>query len=786
MDLAPVVRLASRHRRPLLLSVLLITGVLACGLIHLRVETGVLDWLPRNDPHVVAFRGLFDRLSGAVNQELLWLELDSDKARKAGVKKITDHKSLLAQEELVVHLEKRVPEIRGQFGVLPLLKAARAKLPGGGSTADPLPPSPGSTRLLLAALHTFAGGFVDPFLSEDETGTVLSMIYDAKPLSSEARDVGRRLTDALEEYANDDEKKYDLFRDDLLVPTGLASGAALIDRILIRDLAIWTPVAFFVLAFILRLVLGDLRSTLLVLGLLLVGTIWTLGLMGWCDATLNIVTIAVVPLVLGCGIDYAILVSVETSDRIAMGEPREAALERVGRSSATAVFLTTLTTAAGLLVLVFSDSPGMSALGVHAAAGMVSLALLAILALPLLGASSGSAVSSALGRVVDRGARGLRRRRVLAITVFFVTIAGGFLIVGKPIVLLDTVDGHYPPDEGIARVTRRIREKCGGAFPEIIIARGDMTRPESIETLRRIQRRIAQAEGPVGDFRTIGAPDLMAFARPRTLLGARRDAADLREAIDTLHEDPVLAPLAGMFISYDADIATILLLGGDPGNDPEGVERLWNGLETIVQEESEGSGLDISFLGYRTMAYLFSTYSLEWIGRTGLVSFMVVLFVTTLFLRQLRAVLLVGLLVITSASMWYVLIGLAGIYVSVFLLFPLVFIVCIGSDYGFHVLCRLRADRLDSEAGNPAAPNERQDIWATTGRAITLAAITDAVAFLIYAPVRLVSVSQVMIAVTLAVGAVFTTTAILMPTLARARPNQAKNPGLRSENAAKG
>ncbi len=131
MDLAPVVRLASRHRRPLLLTVLLVTGVLACGLIRLRVETGVLDWLPRGDPHVVAFRGLFDRLSGAVNQELLWLELDPDKARAAGVEKITDHESFLAQEELVVHLEKRVPEIRGQFGVLPLLKATRAKLPGG-------------------------------------------------------------------------------------------------------------------------------------------------------------------------------------------------------------------------------------------------------------------------------------------------------------------------------------------------------------------------------------------------------------------------------------------------------------------------------------------------------------------------------------------------------------------------------------------------------------------------------------------------------------------------------
>jgi len=114
-----------------------------------------------------------------------------------------------------------------------------------------------------------------------------------------------------------------------------------------------------------------------------------------------------------------------------------------------------------------------------------------------------------------------------------------------------------------------------------------------------------------------------------------------------------------------------------------------------------------------------------------------------------------------------VLIGLADIYVSVFLLFPLVFVVCIGSDYGLHMLCRLRADRLDREIVGETAPSKQRDLWMTTGRAITLAAITDAVAFLIFAPARLVTVSHVMIAVALAVTAVFVTTALLVPTLSR-------------------
>jgi len=774
LDLLPVVLFADRRRRVILFLVLALTITLGIGLRDLRVETGVLDWLPKSNPNVEAFSRLFRDLDGAVNQELIWIELDDEKTRASGVNRVTDHTALLAQEELVEYVRARVDRMRGHFGVLSFLQSAAAKLPGRPGAAkndgEParLPRSEGATRLLWGSIRVVAKDYVTAFVSEDGRGTILSVIYDAPPLSTEARAVGRELAQALRDYTGSNDREHDLFRDDLLVPCGLASGTSAIDDSLSDGLRLWAPIAAATLAILLVVLLGSLRSAATVLAVLAVGAIWTLGAMGWFGATLNVVTIALVPLVLGCGIDYAILIAVESSDArdtrtASPDDTRATILERVGRSSVSAVFLTAVTTSAGLLLLVFSDSPGMVELGLYASIGMLGLAALAILILPSSVLRTRSSAGSRLGSLLVTWAGGVSRRRVLVAACAITALAIGAALAGRPVVLLDTIDGHYPPEARIAQVTHRMRAQCGGAFPEIVIVEGDLTKPGALDKIRTLERRLRDVEKPLGDFRTVSVVDVLRLTAPMSLLrgGAALDSPEeVRAAIDKLYDDPVLSPFGSMFVSRDAQVSTMLLLGADPGNDPTVVEKLWRQLdETLARENFAEAGLDVSFLGYRTMAYLFSSYSLEWIGRIGVVSLLAVLAMTALFLRSLRAVALVGVLVLLSSVTWYLLVNASGIYVSVFLLFPLVFVVCIGSDYGLHLLFRFR---LEGRGGDST-----HRVWRTTGRAIVLAAVTDAIAFLLFSPMELVSVSQVMIAVALAVAAVFVTTLVVVPILTR-------------------
>ena len=99
------------------------------------------------------------------------------------------------------------------------------------------------------------------------------------------------------------------------------------------------------------------------------------------------------------------------------------------------------------------------------------------------------------------------------------------------------------------------------------------------------------------------------------------------------------------------------------------------------------------------------------------------------------------------------------------LLFPLVFAMCIGSDYGLHLLCSYKA--IEEGSGPTAHQTVSDRVWATTGRAIAIAAVTDAAVFLIYAAMELVSASQIMLSVALAVAAVFLSTIVLVPALKR-------------------
>jgi hypothetical protein len=344
-----------------------------------------------------------------------------------------------------------------------------------------------------------------------------------------------------------------------------------------------------------------------------------------------------------------------------------------------------------------------------------------------------------------------------------------------------------------------MKEKCGGTFPEIVIARGDLASPESRDAVDRVADRIA-ASRELGRFHAVGFTDILGLhallagppaaatasgpdiaGRGLLEIGRRlarldgdarravpRDPEQVREAVRALYADPAWSGLARMFVSPDLSLGTLLLLGGDAGTDVESVERVWRELDAVTA--SAGGPTRLSFLGYRTMAYLFVTHSLDCIRTMALVSLAVVLALTALCFRERRAVVVVGLLMATSTLVWFGVLQLFGIYISIFLLFPLVFAVCVGSDYALHILSRLHADRLESPGASGLEWTRRA--WTSTGRAVAVAALTDAGVFLVFSRTDLVSASQVMLAVALAVFTIFASTIVLVPALGlpRTRP----------------
>ncbi|HMS62120.1 MAG TPA: MMPL family transporter [Solirubrobacteraceae bacterium] len=119
------------------------------------------------------------------------------------------------------------------------------------------------------------------------------------------------------------------------------------------------------------------RLRLLPLLVALCATALTFGAMSLVGATLTMASIAVIPVLIGLSVDYAIQLQSRLQER---DEPLTDAVARVAREGAPTVAIAACATAAGFLVLVFSPVPMVRGFGVLLVAG-IGLALLCALTL---------------------------------------------------------------------------------------------------------------------------------------------------------------------------------------------------------------------------------------------------------------------------------------------------------------------------------------------------------------------------------------------------------------------
>jgi len=121
--------------------------------------------------------------------------------------------------------------------------------------------------------------------------------------------------------------------------------------------------------------LRTLRATGIVIGVLLLGMLWTFGCMGACGVSLNLANFFGVPMLLGLGVDGAIHILHRAREG---GDPLSWIWTR------RAVLLSAITTAAGFGTLVFASHRGLQSLGWLIVIGSICTLLSCIVVLPAL------------------------------------------------------------------------------------------------------------------------------------------------------------------------------------------------------------------------------------------------------------------------------------------------------------------------------------------------------------------------------------------------------------------
>lgn len=837
---------SSRHAKAVVAVVLFMTLGLGYGVTLITTNVDVADVLPRGDPNTAAAHNLTDSFRSTFTQQvtfqlhvagesswqtndgrLEWRTSESDPSpgTPGGYNNITDEVYIRAMQELAAFIEERTDFSR-QVSINNIYALINWTIAGGEDTA---PESsfrlPGYQSLEQAQQYTLVDEVtraavldtVDALASPSWNHAALLFMPEADN-DEDMRVLGQQVIDARDEYvemvelcqsrpsSSDCELVWTVWGEEnrpLLtvdLPVANAHSSELVEEDLLRLMPI---IAAFIIV-CLFIAFRNTRSILISFTALGVGVTWTYGTMGYMGIALNTLNMTIVPLIMGVGIDYSIHMINEFLEHKAAGETDAEAFAKAGGRAGLAMFIATLTTILGLVVMMVSPSLLMAQLGLLSAIAIGAIYVLTITFIPaaltLLGGTEGMGASFKPSTSMPALARGVTRTRVLMLLIVGILTFGAYV---SSLALDEEAFGdpgkNFPKDDKI----RQEHEQGLAYFYEIedpdvkaniltFEGPGILT-PEAIQYMRLIEENLATKELVIADtLRTLpffietwqtvkgggpcalavvagdsGADEVYGLLDP-ILDPAGEGGAPCAEQTDFPEtEAEIRAEVESMFASPMRELASIII--NHPLNDMaamtfsveaatfEEAAEVWDQVWSAVDEANKAfggeppDGVHVAFVGNTATNFLFVAEQLPWLTYMSVAATIILFFLVLIFTLDLKATIVAtGLAVITSVW-WLGLLPFLGIGLAITLMLPLVFIFNIGTDYAVHLIWNLKK------------VGDAREVFATTGKAILFSAITTAGAFAIFTFIRNVAVSRTMVATTLSIFVIFTATMLVIP-----------------------
>jgi uncharacterized protein len=365
-----------------------------------------------------------------------------------------------------------------------------------------------------------------------------------------------------------------------------------IARALKHALLLLFGVAIVVMAIVLLLAFRS-RMRLLPLALALASTALVFGLLEVVGGSLTMAAIAVLPILIGLAVDYAIQFQARFDEVLATGATGEAAARTAANLSGPTIATACLATAAGFLVLLLSPTPMVRGFGLLLVVGVLFAFVLVMTAgfaaLSLRhGAPLERSSSNRLRHLIDFSIR--RPALVLAVGVVLAAIGWG---VGTQISTVSEVRQLAP--HGLSEVKDlNTYEAATGTTGdlEVLVEAPNLTDPATVEWMAGFKRRVLAADevtaGPaLSDFLTKGEGRVTKSGIEATLEAL--SSYSLRQVAPLDPKTGKIGHLA--LISFGISSQTLAeqqaLLASvreQIGNPPPGVEVSLTGLPVIATE----------------------------------------------------------------------------------------------------------------------------------------------------------------------------------------------------------
>ncbi len=469
-----------RWRWLILLFVILITAVLVASARFLTVNNDYDTWFPENDRVTEIYR-MVDKQFGA--NALVFAVLDFTE------KGVFDPESLA----LVQRMTDALDAIDELFNVSSLTNIVDIRKTEDGIEVGDLIPEIPRNREELEALKEYVLSkemYVNTLVSSDAKYTVLVANIEG---GADEGVAAQKVLETIKKTAGD--HPYYFGGDPAIL--------VYMDMYMAQDLAVLVPLMLVVMVVILAVSFRRFLGVILPLSFVLLCIVWTFGLQALFGMYLNILTPAVVVMLIAMGSDYAV--------HIYNHYLRRGDLETSTAEITLPVLMSAITTIAGLLTFATTKIAILQFFGLELAFGLGSACLLSIVLLPvcirILRTKPRPVVSEParkepwLAGLLMKAGEWIQGhvRFVLVSAVLSLLVAmTGFARFTTNVDFVETLPEDSPPRQG----HDILRDHFGGIYPVSLYLRGDLEDPAVMET-ENVLENYLRSYGSLSGFTSI-------------------------------------------------------------------------------------------------------------------------------------------------------------------------------------------------------------------------------------------------------------------------------------------
>lgn len=381
-------KLVLKNQKKIILISAIVTIVFAVGASQIKTGFDYYSFLPKENPFIILYEKIYSEFPFA-SQDAEYILIEGNIATVDSLKGIAKTHENLKNDNYVAKKADGTQKTSSMYTIIREAVNNNKSLIKEFNLDEKtyIPKTNNDVKRLFDYLYNdlFYSVKVRTTIHKSENGmydaTIIQIYVNLISQGRRAEELDKELRNLNQELSND---LSDYGKDNKAILTGMLTMTYKITNSLTKSQLFSTGLCIIFSLIVLILVYKRFSLGFVAMIPVLITIIWILGTMNFIGYSLNILTITVTSLTVGCGIDYAI----HATERFRLiadktGDIDSAVCETISRTGG-ALLIAALTTVTGFVVLIFAPIPPQVQFGVITAVTITYAFLLSVILLPLV------------------------------------------------------------------------------------------------------------------------------------------------------------------------------------------------------------------------------------------------------------------------------------------------------------------------------------------------------------------------------------------------------------------